>query len=110
MKLKSHVPAAEVSLHFSGSFCFQRKKLENRSSPVGKTLPISWKKTRLRFCPTQGSVMGGIRNSILLTKSALPPIGVPEAGSRGPAWLIAKPRCELPPPSKKRSGRGTIAD
>src|SRR6266849_7415157 len=56
--------------------------------------------------PRYGRLIGGNRSSILFTKSAVPPTGKPEDGSRGPAWFNPNPRCELPPPAKKSSGRG----
>src|SRR5579872_4138240 len=33
-------------------------------------------------------------------------MGKPVHGSRGPAWFNPKPRREVPPPAKRRSGRG----
>src|SRR6185437_2970701 len=54
-----------------------------------------------------GSAIGGVRISRLLRKRPLPPRGNPVTASRGPAWFSPKPRCELLPPVKKRSGRGT---
>src|SRR5690348_18317480 len=56
--------------------------------------------------PSQGRETGGVRNSRLLINSASPPSGDPVAGSRGPAWLMEKPRRVLPPPERNRSGSG----
>src|SRR5713101_7334304 len=48
----------------------------------------------------------GKRNSWFKTSSACPPTGKPVIESRGPAWFSAKPRSEVPPPAKNRSGSG----
>src|SRR6266849_3765008 len=48
----------------------------------------------------------GKRNSWFKTSSACPPTGKPVPESRGPAWFSAKPRSEVPPPAKYRSGSG----
>src|SRR5216683_7456909 len=48
----------------------------------------------------------GKRNSWFKTSSACPPTGKPVPESRGPAWFSAKPRSEVPPPAKNRSGSG----
>src|SRR5215469_12268053 len=61
---------------------------------------------KLMLSPTQGRVGGGKRSSKVFRNSAAPPVGKPVRGSRGPAWLSPKPRWELPPPMKKRSGSG----
>jgi len=48
----------------------------------------------------------GKRNSWFSTSMAWPPTGNPVIESRGPAWFNAKPRNDVPPPAKKRSGSG----
>src|SRR5689334_10859292 len=48
----------------------------------------------------------GKRNSWLSTSRACPPTGKPVMESRGPAWLSAKPRRDVPPPAKNLSGSG----
>ena len=45
-----------------------------------------------------------------LPNKALPPTGSPVTRSRGPAWLIEKPRCDSLPPMKKRSGSGIASN
>src|SRR5207245_11289655 len=64
---------------------------------------------KLMLSCTNGSVGGGKRISKLLRNNAEPPKGNPVTGSRGPAWFNPKPRCELPPPIKNRSGSGISA-
>src|SRR5215472_18483418 len=73
---------------------------------VAQTLPTSLNKTALRLLPTNGKGRGGVRSSRLLMNNASPPSGCPVSVSRGPAWLMPKPRCEVAPPERKRSGRG----
>src|ERR1700730_7024386 len=58
-----------------------------------------------RAVPKNGKRIGK-PNSWFNTSSAWPPTGNPVPKSRGPAWFSAKPRSEVPPPAKKRSGRG----
>src|ERR1700674_1679385 len=58
-----------------------------------------------RAVPKNGKRIGK-RNSWFNTSSACPPTGNPVPESRGPAWFSAKPRSEVPPPAKNRSGSG----
>src|SRR5215467_1912850 len=73
---------------------------------VAQTLPTSLNNTALRLLPTKGNGRGGVRSSRLLMNNASPPRGCPVSVSRGPAWLMPKPRCEVAPPERNRSGRG----
>ena len=63
----------------------QRSRLWKRSCPLVKTFPASWKITKLMLSWKKGRVGGGIRNSMLLMSTAVPPRGKPVIGSRGPA-------------------------
>src|SRR3989475_9190561 len=60
-----------------------------------------------RDVPMNGKRIGK-RNSWLKISLAWAPTGNPVQASRGAAWLSAKPRSDVPPPAKKRSGRGMI--
>src|ERR1039457_7216039 len=97
--LGSAVVAGVSTLHASRFGWRTRRTLSQASDAFANTLPMSWNSTKLTVLPTQGSVGGGRRNSVLLISAPAPPMGYPVSGSRGPAELLPKPRSEVAPPA-----------
>ena len=62
---------------------------------------MSLNSTPPKLSPTKGK-----RSSTVFRNSALPPIGKPVSGSRGPAWKSGKARFDNAPPPKNLSANG----